>query len=142
MFHTKGDGCGYVVVPLHESLTWESVDKVDADIVDAGLTECVDSLADIRCTMSAAEKTKSGVVEGLCPHTHTIDGKRGKQRGKLGRDVVGIALDGHFGGVRTVDMLKKALELLWGQRAWSAASEIHSLPFVGAIIGAHVKLAA
>ena len=141
MFHSEGKGGSDVVVPLLERFSGEAVDKIDTDIVDSGIPQCVDSIYNLCGIMSAAEKSEATVVECLCSHAHPIDRQRSQQRGKGRRDVVRIALNGHFFGVGAVDMRKEPLELFLGQCAWSAATDIYSLPFGGAIIRAQIEFA-
>ena len=140
MLHVERQGCGDVGIPLVEGLVGETVDEVNADVVDAGCAQAIDSTADVGSAMAAAKETQARVVEGLRPHADTVDGQRGEQRGEGGSDIVGIALDGNLRGMRAVDAGEEALELVGWKSAWRAPSDIDSLPFGRAISGAQIHL--
>lgn len=117
-------------MPLGERLVWEAIDKVDADVAEARMSQQGDGLAGLLGVVSTVEELEQLVVEGLYAHAHPVDGQRGEQLSEVWRDVVGVALNGYLSGTGAVDMLEEPFQLVMGEAAWCSSPYIDRRPVV------------
>ena len=97
MAHGQRQGLADVLLPLLQRLAGQSVDEVDAQVVDAGALQMVYGLLHLPGAVAAVEESQHPVVEGLHSHAHAVDAQRFKGLGVGRRYVVGVGLQRHLG---------------------------------------------
>ena len=75
MLHIKADGLLQVAFPPLVCFIRQSIDKVDADIPEAGLAEAVYGCDGLRGIVPAVQQFQGGGVECLYSHAYAVEGE-------------------------------------------------------------------
>ena len=101
MGDVETDGLLKVALPAFGRFAGKAVDEVDADFAYAVLTQKLDSMDGLLRIVPAANETQRVIVERLYAHADAWLAERRHGRpyaiDPLGRDVVGVCLDGQLG---------------------------------------------
>ena len=125
MLRREADRLGEVAFEVGGALARDAVDEVERDVVESGITENVDGASDVVRSGNALEHAEQPRLERLRAERDAVDAVAAQEQRELGRDRLGVRLDGRLrrGRQRREETLERAR---LGE-AWRTAPEEHGV---------------
>ena len=110
MGQVERNSLSQIVLPRPDRLSRQAINEVDAESLEPRPAQTADGGKGLCRGMAATQETQILVGEALHAHAHAVDGKRGQCRGIVGRDVVGVGLEGYLAATAEIDVAPQCLE--------------------------------